>query len=699
MGLRDLGIQSSYETEADKAQLLESFYIPVLEHANKYYRIAGFFSSTSLAVAAKGIEGLIHNGGTMYLLISPVLSANDYATIIKHGKLDEHAELYSSLDLTEDLHENVKALAWLLDNDRLKIKIVVPKGKQDGLFHQKIGIVFDENNDMISFSGSINETAQAWLNNIEEFKVFRSWQDGQIEYLSADLKKFLDFWKDYRQDIAYVFDLPDAIKRKIITVKPNDIHDLNIMRRYHKETNLNNNKLSLFQHQRDAVELWQKNDFSLLMEMATGTGKTRTAIGCLVSILPRKEQLLVIVSTPQNTLSLQWATDFNELAITLDKSLIIDGSNTKWKKDLEIALHELTQGRNQTTILFTTHKTSSSLDFRRIITENKNNTKILFICDEVHAIGSLEQRKALLDCYDYRIGLSATPERMFDDNGTSLIRDYFGHRSFEFTIYDALHTINPLTRKPFLNEYEYHPIFVSLTKQELQAYRKFTQQIIIIKSQDDYDEEELKKLYERRANICKNAKGKIPAFCNLLNTLNPETIYDTITFVSPKQLEPVFDILAAKDIKRAKITEEESTTKKNTITGETERQEIISQFKRHELQVLVGIKCLDEGIDIKNARIAIILSSSINPREFIQRVGRVIRPAKDKPISNIYDFIVTSPEGPGDGILEKEASRAYYIACNALNYEEVLKIFSKKGVAINANQRKDIEGNKRTTNF
>lgn len=459
MSFQDLHLDVSYESDSNKNQLLDNFYIPVLENSKKYFRIAGFFSSTSLSVAAEGIEGLIKNDGKMYLLISPELSEEDFSIISKSEKLENDAFLFSdfALDAKED---NLKALAWLLGNGRLEIKIVVGKKSRNSLFHQKVGIFFDDEGNILSFSGSINETAQAWINNIEEFKVFRSWNSGQIEYLQADLNKFSSYWKNERKDTAIVFDLPSSIKEKIIQIRPRDVWDLNIMRRYKKDHEIKNNKLSLFPHQARAVEAWVKNDYSLLMEMATGTGKTRTAIGCLLKKLEDNEVLLTIVATPQNTLSRQWKDDFVKLNIALDYNAIIDGSVNKWPKKLELLLLDLNEKRIKTAIVFTTHATASDPKFVDVILKNKFKTKILFIADEVHATGSAKQRDALLPEYDYRIGLSATPERMFDEGGTSLIRNYFGDKSFEFTIADALSTINPLTGRPFLNHFTYHPIFV-----------------------------------------------------------------------------------------------------------------------------------------------------------------------------------------------------------------------------------------------
>lgn len=508
--------------------------------------------------------------------------------------------------------------------------------------------------------------------------------DINISYLNSDLQKFLAYWKDERPAVAKVFDLPTSVRDKIVSIKPRDIWDLNIMRRYKKDQKVKSNKLSLFPHQEKAVQAWIQNEYSLLMEMATGTGKTRTAIGCMVEKLKDKETMLIIIATPQNTLSRQWRTDMVDLGITLDREEIIDGSNTKWRKSLEMLLLDLSDERIKTTVIYTTHATASDKSFVKIIRENKYNTKVLFICDEVHSTGAAKQRDALLPEYDYRIGLSATPDRMFDDEGTTLIRKYFGDKSFEFSIADALGTINPLTGKPFLNPFTYHPIFIDLTDSENTKYGKITQQIIILKNQEEYDPEELERLYDRRANISKNAANKLPELKSLLERMDPNKIKDTILFVTDKQIEPSFNIMSELHVKRAKITESESASKVVNSAGDTERQEIIRQFSNGQLQVLVGIKCLDEGIDIKNARVAILMASSTNPREFVQRVGRVIRPGVGKPQSEIYDFIV-SPSG-ATGLLEKEGRRAKHIAQNAENYDEVKRLFLERGVDLDANQ-------------
>ena len=692
MSYKDLNIKKSYETSGDKSLLLKEFYIPFLSETKEYRRIAGYFSSSSLIVASEGIEGLLRNNGKMKLLISPELTKQDYEIIKSSNILNDNLEMFENFDINEfPSNDNLEALSWMLKNDRLEIKIVVDKNSGSSIFHQKIGIGFDQDGNQLSFSGSINESANAWLNNIEEFKTFKSWEYEQLDYLMTDLKKFNSYWNNERKDIASVYDIPESIKNKIISVSPRDVNDLMVMKKYKKQVlEHKNSNLSLFDHQAKAVEMWKNNNYRLLMEMATGTGKTRTAIGCFMQIKNKIEKLVVIVATPQNTLSRQWKNDIeNELKISFERSIIADGSNYKWKTDLEKVLLDVSSDIYSDSILYTTHASARSHDFIKIINTYGNLVNILFICDEVHGIGSEKQKEALLDIYKYRIGLSATPERMFDEEGTSLIREYFGNKSFEFTIKDALSTINPITGQPFLNKFYYHPCFVYLNDEELEKYRSYSKKIAAVANQENPDYDLLNNLNILRADILKNADDKMSMVESIIDSINSkERIKDTIIFTTDKKINDVLTMLGKKGIMRSKITEEESASRIVGIRGNTEREELIDQFRDGTMQVLIGLKCLDEGIDIKNARIAILMASTTNPREFVQRVGRVIRVAKNKAYSEIYDLIVTTSaeDSSNNKILEKEAKRTKLIACNAENYNEVKEIFAKNGVDLDASE-------------
>jgi len=682
MAFKELKINKCYETTADRTNLVESFYNPVLEQSKLYFRIAGFFSSTSLSVISKGIAGLVNNDGKMKLLISPELSNNDFEIISKSKQLTDSLDLFKNFDIEDHASDDyLKLFSWLLANNKIEIKVVVDKNSKTSLFHQKVGIFFDkDSDDVISFSGSINETAQAWLSNIEEFKVFKSWETGQNDYLISDLQKFNFYWNGDRQDIAEIYDIPDSLRNRIISIKPNDIYEVALMKKYKKDKSNKEVDLSLFDHQKNAVKMWLENDKRLMIEMATGTGKTRTAIGCMLEQLKTNEKTVYIVATPQNTLSRQWKDEIEDKHLNFDQSIIVDGSNTKWKTDLTVALNNVFLGIKKTAVLYTTHVLACSDDFINIIKRNKNGMKIMFVCDEVHAIGSNVQKRAMLNEYEYRVGLSATPERMFDETGTAQIREYFGSKTFEFTIYDALHTINPITGKPYLNEFCYIPRFVELNDDEMVRYKNLSKQIAVAMDEDEPDETKITNLKIKRANIVKNASNKLDCYQDILDELSRyEKITDCITFVSDEQIDDVMTICSQNKISKAKITEAESASKIMSHTQLTERQDIIRQFKEHLVQILIGIYCLDEGIDIPNARIAILMASSINPREYVQRIGRVIRYAPNKKVSVIYDLIVLTDN---EAINLKEAKRALSIAENAKNKEEVIREFEKKGVNV-----------------
>ncbi len=690
MGLRDIQIKSSYETGKDPYKLVNEFYIPALQESIEYCRISGFFNSTSLTIASKGIEALVCNGGHMKLLISPELSEADMQIIKTHGL--EAVEMFESFDVGSMPEDHLQALAWMLDAGRLEIKIVIPATHGSSLFHEKIGFFFDSEKNILSFSGSINETASGWMKNVEEFKVFRSWDQMQNEeYLQKDLKKFIGYWNNLKSDTAEVYDIPTAVKEKLLKAKPDDVWELSLMNRYRKRRERKENAKkqskeeqfleSLFPHQKSAVAWWVKDNYNAMFIMATGTGKTRSAIGCIITKLMDKEPLLVIVSTPQTLLSEQWKQEFEELEVPITRMLMVDGSNgTKGRAEMEALLMDIGAGLRSNGVIFTTHNSASRKSFTDIIKRSKKNCKILFICDEAHAAGSGQFKKGLLPEYDYRIGLSATPKRMFDEEGTENLLRYFGNHPFEFTIAQAMTTINPRTGYPFLNPYNYYPIFVYLDDDEGKKYNDVTRRIRIEKNKKEPDYGKIEGYYKTRARVLKAANSKPDILKNLVLKMNPRMMTNTIVFASDAHIDKVMMDLKQLGARPGKITEEVSARSKRG--RESDRAMEIKAFNAHERGVLVGINCLNEGIDIKNACTAIIMSSSTNEREFIQRIGRVIRYAPGKPVSKIYDFITCLPNGK---IPFGEINRAAVIAENASNEEDIQKIFREKEVDLCGN--------------
>jgi len=692
---KDLNFDFCYDSGSD--DIIENFFIPVLESAVHYDRIAGFYSSSSLAIAAKGIAGLITNGGKMRLLASPRLSKVD-AEILKGVILNPEEFKGEGLSLNiesiedEFTKNHVKALGWLVANNFLEIKLVIviknnqvcseKEIEEMGIFHQKVGILNDKDNISLSFSGSINESASAWIYNIEEFKVFPSWLDGANYYYKKDREKFDDFWFGKRDDVK-VLTLPDAIKQELIEIsKGFDINSIAKEEYFKRKSAYQKNELvtdiGLFDYQKEAVNKWLLNNKCLLFEMATGTGKTRTAIGSILKIL-NKDPIITVIATPQGTLSLQWKDDIDNLKIKFDDIIIADGTNPKWRVQLRGSLLKIQLGHFNNLVIYTTHDTCSNSDFISHISQCNNEVKLLLVADECHGLGAKKARNGLLERYNYRIGLSATPARWFDDEGSKMIKDYFGNNSFEFSIKDALTKFNPKTGKHFLVNYYYFIEKVSLDEKEALNYEDISKRILnyfFKKDKTDREKDRLKRLLENRADIIKNANGKYKSLEIILDKIQqlPGGIKDTIIFVSPAQMSKVQDILLKYGIIYHKLTENEGTKPMDKYNGLSERQFIIEQFKQGNYQSLIAIKCLDEGIDIPTASKGILMASSTNPREYVQRIGRIIRQSDNKENAYLFDLCVSSLGSLSSElkemekkIREKEIIRLKEIADNAIN--------------------------------
>lgn len=703
MSFKDLHIKPCYESGID--DIIEDYYVPVLGSAIRYDRIAGFFSSTSLAVAARGIADFIVNGGRMRLITSPRLNGEDIE-IVKKIVADDTSLMPSDFGLDLDNIENefernhVKALGWMLASGLLEMKLAIVFNddgsicdnetiSEKGLFHQKVGILKDTEGNEMSFSGSINETASAWVNNDEEFKVFKEWTDAR-EYFERDRKRFNEIWNGERKNVK-VYNLPSAIKSNIVHYSLDFDKESISLNKYRtirlRNFNFKSDK-NLFFYQADALNKWKANNYKLLFEMATGTGKTRTAIAGIKYLNQIKKRLITIITTPQNTLSKQWKNEVDAQKLTFDESVIVDGSVSQWDRLLVKLLLKNGAGMADHICLYTTHNTASSDKFTNAIQQNiQIGTDILFVGDETHWLGAHKFQHALLPCYKYRIGLSATPSRWFDDVGTAKLVAFYGNANFEFTIKDALTEYNPMTGKHFLVNYHYNISKVSLDEDETEQYKDISAKISKLWNLKENNSDTaliLERLIEKRANIIRNASAKYNQLKVILDELQSKgRIENLIIFVSPQQIIEVLNILASREIIFHKLTEKEGTKAEKRFGNKSEREHIISKFKSKGYQAIVAIKCMDEGIDIPTADVGILMASSTNPREYVQRIGRIIRQSPNKHSAELYDICVDTLHFVGDDYAElerkiraKEQIRLKEIAANAINSIDALKIIN-----------------------
>lgn len=693
MGFKDIRLKRAYSSDSD--DVLHDFYIPVLASATEYQRLAGFFSSTSLAVAARGILGLIKNNGTMKILVSPRLQQQDIEAIRRSNESPERYFEEIMLAQLDDLQDkfvkhHVFALGWMIANNRLEIKVaVVYDGEgipldyegvqQRGLFHQKVGILRDNEGNTVTFSGSVNETAYAWLENIEEFKVFRSWHSSEQEYIQVDVEKFQRFWHGLPDQIR-VMDVPEAIEKRLVEIAPTELEDVDLQMVYNKLTETR--PIQLYSYQEDAVNAWLANKGRGIFEMATGTGKTFTALGCLDRVSADIERLLTVVACPLKHLTQQWEREIEKFGIVYDTCITANSTNPQWRDILTDSLIDLTLGYKKKLLVLTTHRTFCSDSFRCIIRRNKHKFKALIIGDEVHGLGAEKSQEGLVDEYELRLGLSATPRRWLDTPGTCAIYDYFDGIVYTFSLRKAINTINPATGRTHLTPYRYMPSFVSLSPEELERYTKQTRAIGMRFSQakDEYLKDSLlERLLFKRANIIRNAQAKYEALESLLDRITP--LKWTIIYCSPQQIDAVMGIMRERWIAAHRFTMEEGTTPDRRYDGLSERQFLLEKFAEGKYQVLVAMKCLDEGVDIPPARTAILMASSGNPRQYVQRIGRVIRRYPGKTEASIYDIIVvpglthlSSDISDAEwAIFEKEIRRYEDIATTAINSGESLK--------------------------
>ena len=668
MSFKEIESEISPSYNSANSDIVNDFYNKVLSESIYYDRISGFFNSTSLAVAAKGIDKFIKNNGHMRLICGAQLDEDDLKSINNSDDLKniidkKFIDDYNSIE-DELIRNHVKVLGWMVANEYLEIKIGINKKSDgsysNGMLHSKIGIMYDEFGDSLLFNGSVNETAYGWRNNIESLKVFFSWKTP--EYMDGDKKDFENFWDGLDPSLA-IFDVPKATKNKLIEIAPKSKKELDKIPL--------NNKPKLRAYQNKALHSWLDNGMKGIFSMATGTGKTFTALSCFDKISNEKKQLMTVIICPQKHLISQWEQN---LKICEYKGEILHayGDNPKWSSEFLSYIGDLESGLIKKLVVFSTFNTFSREKFIDKI--NMYDGEILLIVDEVHGVGSTDFRNGLVeDKYNYRLGLSATPEIEDDFERTDLVYNYFGGIIYNYDLKKAI-------EKGFLTRYKYHPMFIDLNSEELNNYMDYTYKMSKFMGKKELtprEENTLRKYQRKRRNIINNAEEKMIFLKKFLKT--HQDIKDLIIYCTEGQIVDIRRYLDELGISNHKFTGEESTKK---INGKSERDRILELFAKGHYQVLIGIKCLDEGVDVPSTKTAILMASTLNSRQHIQRRGRVLRKSPGKEFADIYDLIVfpnikNEPEYI-KRILKNEELRYDEYANLAYNYAECSKLFIDK---------------------
>lgn len=629
--LSDLRFQPTYYS--NEHDIKSEVIIPLLKQSKYYDRAVGFFTSGWLEAVADGMAIFASNGGTARIITSPKLQKQDWEAILTASAQRQQEILLKTIQFTVkellDLlkHQTLAVLSWLISDGILKFRFAIPRDTlEGGDYHPKVAFFRD---DRIGWClhGSMNDSEHAFK-NVESVSVFSS-VGQEARYYREHFDQFEKLWKG---TVSQVLILEPTSQ----TLSPFLELTERFRRPYSIQESPEKAKLQPRDYQIAAVEAWEKNGRRGIFEMATGTGKTLTAIHAVDRAIKDAGRLAVFILAPYLHLVQQWMDVLTAQGI---RPIPCYGSKNSWYGEAQDQVLELEQGIRNQLVLAATHKTAASEAFRRII--KKIEVRKLLIGDEVHGLGARWFSKALEEGASWRLGLSATPQRWYDDQGTKLLNDYFGPVLFEFPIDRAI-------KEDILVSYRYHPILINLTHEELAAAAELGRQLALCLQAKDEEKAEL--IARKRARLINSSENILPAFLETLRGLgNMSDLRHILVYCAPGKHREALSALARLGIRTHEFIAD---------TPAKERKGLLSKFAKGEIQALVAMKCLDEGVDVPETKTAFLLASSTNPREFVQRRGRILRKSAGKSEANIYDFLTAFWDRPPQLYLETARSLA-----------------------------------------
>jgi superfamily II DNA or RNA helicase len=643
------------------------FFVPLLQNSIKYYRGVGYFSSSWIQYNWKGILQFVRNGGEIKWLTSPCFSKKDWEHIQIGDKAKSDEFLKTKLniivkDFEKSLREDVlQAFSWMIADGIVDIRLVKPCNNLNGEFHDKFGYFEDIDGNSLSFQGSNNESMNS-IRNYESFIVFSSTSSSkEISENSKMCKiRFFKIWNN-EDDNLKVFNIPKSVKQNIVKLRKDSSRPYEIFN-YHLVNNRNLPKLpnhikEVRSYQKEAYNKLKNAKYQGLFAMATGTGKTITSLYCVLSnyyemlLYDRYTKYQVLILVPSKTLVDQWEEEVK--GFNFHNVIKAYSNNNSWKTDLSRIINDLNYSRIETNYVIISTYTSFIRSYECYFSRLSKRT--FFIADEAHNMGSVSFLKIINDIpFQKRLGLSATPKRIYSPVSSNQINHFFNTcypYTYNFSMEEAI-------KNNVLTEYYYYPKQVSLTEDEFEEYLRITKNIQRLShfsnsndEKDDYSTS-LEKLLIKRKRLINGAFNKQKKLIDIID----EIIYDNSNQLehclvyAPSGYE--WSCYEQNDDVEQRIIENMSRlvnvrfpklTQNRYLSETKDKSNVIKGFEEGIINVLFAINCLDEGVDIPKAKIGIFTSSTGNPRQFIQRRGRLLRKHKSKEYSYIYDMIVIPP--------------------------------------------------------
>lgn len=686
----------------------EKFFNDCLENSKEFDLQLGYFSSAAISVLADGFASFISKGGKMRLVINHIVSDEDKEAIQKgvYGKgvikcfdLTNFEKLRDTFD--EYQKQFFDCLAFLIYDKRIEIKIIRPRNKK-GIAHTKSG-QFRDGDSTTSFTGSANFTISGLFNNLEEIKIDRSDSlDMMVQKrIKSQREEFESIMKGTKKNIEYLS--PDKlisaiqsnfgdksieelldVEKKLRTVKKEQAIRKAQSKSKHGGDIVVEDIIPQFpypsgprEYQQKAFDNWKNNNQRGLFAMATGTGKTITSLNCLLEIYKRKGYYKAIILVPTITLVNQWEQECRKFKFS--NIIKVFSKNPSWREEVSRVhfneKYNTDGGQEQSYIIISTYASYSRVAVFELL-NSFDRKRLLLIADECHNMASGALVKRLKEIpYMRRIGLSATPERQFDDEGNRRLRKFYGaeeHYTYEYSMEEAI-------KKGVLCKYMYYPHVVRLTEEEMSRYLELSEKISKYFNYNtgafEEKDEILKRLLLSRKCIIHKAFNKLQAFKDIIQERYKEkgNLKFTLVYVpegnTPDYLPGGDDFDKTEDIGDDTDAEhlinqytlavadvDEKITVKKFVSGQQDRDSVLADFADGKLQVLTSMKCLDEGVDVPRSELAIFCSSTGNPRQFIQRRGRVLRTHPDKKMAILHDLIVVPEIMPNANSFRMEQS-------------------------------------------
>lgn len=715
-------VSNEYRTGSSNEPI--AFFLEVLPSSARFDLLLGYFSSSAINLLSLGFAQFLFNGGTVRMVTNHILSPHDKRAVMEGLQAEASQYDFSIADyerikttLDEYGRHFFRCLAWLFATKKIEILIVKPKGAR-GIAHYKSGVFYDKKGRAVKFKSSCNFTAYGLMENLEELEIKRSWSSKEEKAAVKEYEKYFNsIWNKEAPFVEYLTtdDVEHAIVRDFgnQSIEELLVDEQKLLR--NKRQVLGNYEVRMIidrleqdmerrvasyvrepffpyekprAYQDKAYSNWKERGYKGVFAMATGTGKTLTALNCVLREFKKTGNYRGIIIVPTIELVNQWVTEIK--GFNFNNIIKVSSQNKNWREDIQMLTVLSSTEESYSFFVVTTYRSFSHRRFQKLLYKFPKDT--ILVADEAHNLGSNSILPLLEDFpLTKRIGLSATPERVYDESGTKAVDAFFDDHSpytFEYSMAKALEA-------DFLTKYLYYPILVELTPEELEKYTEISVSLArFFGSESEESNAAMERLLLLRKQIIHKASNKLSAFDDLIKTLKEENkLRYTLVYAPEGYFNDLFEdseSLGSLDREEHKICELYANrirrlspeTRVSLFHATTkDRPFVLDRFANSDLDVLVSMKCLDEGVDVPRTEQAIFCASTGNPRQFVQRRGRILRKSKDKHLATIYDMVVVPSTNRRVGnyntekrLIENELKRVYEFAGLAINQMEALEL-------------------------